>query len=111
MGKLIREDVLASSIFLRQQPIGLYSHRGHAAIVLALTAITAIVGWFWRFTSTKLTAITLILTVPALLLTSTRSTIVALIFASAYLLDHRPYYKILIGMTHQGHPRCGHHDP
>jgi O-antigen ligase len=96
MGKLIRGDVLASSIFQGQQPIGLYSHRGHAAIVLALTAITAIVGWFWRFTNTKLTAITLILTVPAMLLTSTRSAIVALIVACAYLLD-RPYYKILIG--------------
>ena len=69
MGQQIRGDVLASSIFQGQQPIGLYSHRGHAAIVLALTAVTAMVGWFWRFTSTKLTAITLILTVPALLLT------------------------------------------
>jgi hypothetical protein len=110
MGKLIREDVLASSIFVRQQPIGLYSYCGHAAIVLALTAITAIVGWFWRFTSTKLTAITFILTVPALLLTSTRSAIVALIVACAYLLDHRPDYKILTGLTHQGRPRCWHHD-
>jgi hypothetical protein len=34
MGKQIRDDVLASSIFLRQQPIGLYSHRDHAAIAL-----------------------------------------------------------------------------
>ena len=58
---------------------------------LALMAITAIVGWFWRFTNTKLTAITLILTVPALLLTSTRSAIVALMVACAYLLDRRPY--------------------
>jgi hypothetical protein len=102
MGKLIREDVLASSIFQGQQPIGLYSHRGHAAIVLALTAITAIVGWFGRFTNTKLTAITLFLTVPALLLTSTRSAIVALIVACAYLLDHRPYYKILTGIALMG---------
>ncbi|MEG4012098.1 MULTISPECIES: O-antigen ligase family protein [unclassified Microcoleus] len=101
MGRLIREDVLASSIFQGQQPIGLYSHRGHASIVLVLTAITAIVGWFWRFTSTKLTVITLILTVPALLLTSTRSAIVALIVASAYLLD-RPYYKILTGIALMG---------
>ncbi|WP_293125107.1 O-antigen ligase family protein [Microcoleus sp. bin38.metabat.b11b12b14.051] len=98
MGKLIRGDVLASSIFQGQQPIGLYSHRGHAAIVLALTAITAIVGWFWRFTNTTLTAITLILTVPALLLTSTRSAIVALIVACAYLLG-RPYYKIITAIA------------
>ena len=98
MGQQIRGDVLASSIFQGQQPIGLYSHRGHAAVVLALTAVTAIVGWFWRFTSTKLTVITLILTVPALLLTSTRSAIFALIVASAYLLG-RQYYKILIGVV------------
>ncbi|MEG4323133.1 MULTISPECIES: O-antigen ligase family protein [unclassified Microcoleus] len=101
MGRLIREDVLASSIFQGQQPIGLYSHRGHAAVVLALTAITALVGWFWRFTNTKLTAITLILAVPALLLTSTRSAIVALIVACAYLLD-RQYYKILTGIALMG---------
>ncbi|MEG3972021.1 hypothetical protein QUA00_31035 [Microcoleus sp. T2B6] len=73
MGQIIRADVNVSSIFQGQQPIGLYSHRGHAAIVLALIIITALVGWFSRFITTKLTAITLILTVPALLLTSTRS--------------------------------------
>ncbi|WP_293271561.1 MULTISPECIES: O-antigen ligase family protein [unclassified Microcoleus] len=101
MGKQIRGDVLASSIFQGQQPIGLYSHRGHAAIVLALTAITAIFGWFWRFTNTKLTAITLILAVPALLFTSTRSAIVALIVACAYLLG-RQYYKILTGIALMG---------
>ncbi|MEG4854515.1 O-antigen ligase family protein [Microcoleus sp. B5-D4] len=96
MGKIIRADVNASSIFQGQQPIGLYSHRGHAAIVLALIVITALVGWFGRFTTNKLTAITLILTVPSLLLTSTRSAILALIVASAYLLRGK-YYKILAG--------------
>ncbi|MBE9161641.1 O-antigen ligase [Tychonema sp. LEGE 06208] len=98
MGQIIRADVLASSIFQGQQPIGLYSHRGHAAIVLALIVITAIVGWFWRFTTTKLTAITLILTVPALLLTSTRSAILALMVASVYLLRGK-YYKILVAIV------------
>ncbi|MEG4503512.1 O-antigen ligase family protein [Microcoleus sp. F6_B4] len=98
MGQIIRADVNASSIFQGQQPIGLYSHRGHAAIVLALIIIAAIVGWFSRFTATKLTAITLILTVPALLLTSTRSAILALMVASAYLL-RRKYYKIVAGIA------------
>lgn len=98
MGQIIRADVLASSIFQGQQPLGLYSHRGHAAIVLALIVITAIVGRFSRFTTTKLTAITLILTVPALLLTSTRSAILALMIASAYLLRGK-YYKILGGIA------------
>lgn len=101
MGQILRADVNASSIFQGQQPIGLYSHRGHAAIVLTLIAITAIVGWFGRFTTTKLTAITLILTVPALLLTSTRSAILALIVASAYLLRGK-YYKIVAGIALMG---------
>jgi hypothetical protein len=57
MVQQIRGDVVASSIFLRQQPIGFYSHRGRAAIVLALTAVTAIVGWFWRFTNRPLNSI------------------------------------------------------
>ncbi|MEZ2300157.1 MAG: O-antigen ligase family protein [Microcoleus sp.] len=95
MGQIIRVDVLASSIFQGQQPIGLYSHRGHAAIVLTLIAISAIVGWFWRFTATKLTAITLALTVPALLLTSTRSAILALMVATVYLIRGK-YYKIIV---------------
>ncbi|MEG4807452.1 O-antigen ligase family protein [Microcoleus sp. F8-D3] len=98
MGQIIRADVNASSIFQGQQPIGLYSHRGHAAIVLALIIITALVGWFSRFITTKLTAITLILTVPALLLTSTRSAILALMVASVYLL-RRKYYKIVAGIV------------
>ena len=98
MGQIIRADVNASSIFQGQQPIGLHSHRGHAAIVLALIIITALVGWFSRFTATKLTVITLALTVPALLLTSTRSAILALMVASAYLLRGK-YYKILAGIA------------
>ncbi len=97
MGQIIRADVNASSIFQGQQPIGLYSHRGHAAIVLTLIAISAVVGCFGRFTATKLTAITLLLTVPALLLTSTRSAIVALMVASVYLLRGK-YYKIIAGI-------------
>ena len=108
MGQIIRADVNASSIFQGQQPIGLYSHRGHAAIVLALIVITAIVGWFWRFTTTKLTAITLILTVPALLLTSTRSAILGLIceciFAERQILqNYCSYYS-------DRHNRHCHHD-
>ncbi|MEG4015324.1 MULTISPECIES: O-antigen ligase family protein [unclassified Microcoleus] len=101
MGQIIRADVNASSIFQGQQPIGLYSHRGHAAIVLALIIITTIVGWFGRFTATKLTAITLILTVPALLLTSTRSAILGLMVASVYLLRGK-YYKIVAGIALMG---------
>jgi hypothetical protein len=44
MGQIIRPDVNASSIFQGQQPIALYSHRGHAAIALATIAILSIIG-------------------------------------------------------------------
>lgn len=30
-GQLLRDNILASTIFQNQQPIGLYSHRGHAS--------------------------------------------------------------------------------
>jgi hypothetical protein len=34
-GQLIQSNILASTIFQGHQPIGLYSHRGHASFVLA----------------------------------------------------------------------------
>ncbi|MGB3691464.1 MAG: hypothetical protein WA865_22275 [Spirulinaceae cyanobacterium] len=33
-GQLLKDNILVSTIFRNQQPIGFYSHRGHAAIVL-----------------------------------------------------------------------------
>jgi len=94
-GQFIRDGILASTIFTGQQPIGLYSHRGHAAIVLALIIIIAVIGRFGKLIGKKFLLITLALILPALLLTDTRTAIFALIVALVYLLG-RKYYQIII---------------
>ncbi len=94
-GQLLRDNILVSTIFQAQQPIGLYSHRGHAAFVLAAVVILAIVAWQWRWISDRNFIICLVLIIPALLLTQTRAAVLALLVATAYLLG-RKYYKLLI---------------
>jgi len=93
--QLLRDNILVSTIFQAQQPIGLYSHRGHAAFVLAAVVILAIVAWQWRWISDRNFIICLVLIIPALLLTQTRAAVLALLVATAYLLG-RKYYKLLI---------------
>ena len=97
MGQIIRADVNASSIFQGQQPIGLYSHRGHAAIALATIALISIIGWLFKLTSDRLTAIALIIIAPALIFTSTRAAILGLVTALFYELG-RKYYKLILGV-------------
>lgn len=95
MGQLLQENVLASTIFVQQQPIGLYSHRGHAAFVLTATGVLSLVGWRWGWLSLKVTKAVLFAIVAALLLTQTRMGILAMLVATAYLLG-RKYYKLLV---------------
>ena len=95
MGQLMQENILVSTIFQNQQPIGLYSHRGHASFVLAAVAVMALVGWQWRWIGTRYAAIALALMIPALLLTQTRAGLLALMVATAYLLG-RKHYKLII---------------
>ncbi|KYC35779.1 O-antigen polymerase [Scytonema hofmannii PCC 7110] len=94
-GQLLKENILASSIFQNQQPIGLYSHRGHASFVLSVTAVMTLVGWQWQWISTRCAAIASVLIIPALLLTQTRAGLLALMVATAYLLG-RSHYKLLV---------------
>ena len=94
-GQLVANDVLASTIFRGQQPIALYSHRGHAAIVLTLTAVISVVGWKWKLISDRTSRLALLLILPALLFTNTRTAVLSLIVALFYLLG-RQYYKQLI---------------
>ncbi|MBW4648357.1 MAG: O-antigen ligase family protein [Kastovskya adunca ATA6-11-RM4] len=94
-GQLLKENILASTIFRGQQPIGLYSHRGHASFVLAAVAVLGVVAWRWGWFSGKVMTAILIPIISALLLTQTRMGIVALLVALAYLLG-RKYYKLLI---------------
>lgn len=95
MGQLLQKNVLVSTIFQGQQPIGLYSHRGHAAFVLASVAVLSLVGWQWGWISTRRVKIAGVLILLALLLTQTRQSVIALIVSTAFLLG-RKYYKLLI---------------
>jgi len=97
MGQIIRADVNASSIFQGQQPIGLYSHRGHAAIALATIAVISLIGWRWKLTSDRFTAIALIIITPTLIFTSTRAAILGLVIALLYKFG-RQYKKLLAGV-------------
>jgi len=97
-GQLLQSNILRSTIFQNQQPIGLYSHRGHASFVLAAVAVMTLVGWQWQWINTRLAAIAGILIIPALLLTQTRAGLLALLVATIYLLG-RKYYKLLVPAT------------
>lgn len=94
-GQLVGNDVLASTIFRGQQPIALFSHRGHAAIVLTLTAVICAVGWKRKLISDRTATLALFLILPALLFTNTRTAVLSLIISLSYLLG-RQYYKQLI---------------
>ena len=94
-GQLLQKDILASTIFRQQQPVGFYSHRGHASFVLAAVGVLFLAASRWELTNTRFLACALALIVPALLLAKTRAGICALMVAVAYLLG-RKYYKLLI---------------
>ncbi|MEH1903334.1 MAG: O-antigen ligase family protein [Nostoc sp.] len=99
-GQMMQSNILASTIFQNQQPIGLYSHRGHPSFVLAAVAVMTLVGWQWQWQwiNTRLAAIAGTLIIPALLLTQTRAGILALLVATIYLLG-RQHYKLLVRAT------------
>jgi O-antigen ligase len=94
-GQLVANDVLSSTIFRSQQPIALFSHRGHAAIVLTIAAMISLVGWKGKLISDRASLLALFLILPALLFTNTRSAIVSLIVSVSYLFG-KQYYKQLI---------------
>lgn len=100
-GQSIAHDVLASTIFRGQQPIALFSHRGHAAIVLTLTAVICAVGWKWKLINDRTSTLILFIILPALLFTNTRTAILSLIIALFYLLGWQ-YYKLMIAVIALG---------
>lgn len=101
-GQLFKSHILKSMIYREQQPIGLYSHRGFASFTLAAIAIIALVGWRWKWLNKKFVKITLIVIIPALLLTETRAGLLALVVAASYLLgsrsvsERRKHYKLIL---------------
>lgn len=85
-GQLLRDNILASTIFQNQQPIGLYSHRGHASFVLAAVEVITLVGWRLQWISNRDAVMASVLIIPALLLTQTRAGILAFLVAGVYWL-------------------------
>jgi O-antigen ligase len=97
-GQLRDKYILASTIFQHQQPVGLYSHRGHAGFVLAAVAVLSLVACRWKWISARYLATALALILPALLLTQTRAAIIAIMAGIFYLIG-RKYCKQLIPLA------------
>jgi len=95
-GQLLKDHILVSSIFQDHQPIGLYSHRGHAGIVLSMALFLGIIGYRQRWLKMRTLVLIGGLMVPALLLTKTRAIILAVGVAIAYLFS--PKYPRIISI-------------
>jgi O-antigen ligase len=85
-GQLLQSNILLSTIFRNQQPIGLYSHRGHAAFVLAVISTLILLLWRSHFLSKRHAIALLFPLILALFLTQTRMGILAFLGASIDLL-------------------------
>ncbi len=97
-GRLLLDNVLVSTIFQNHQPIGFYSHRGHAAFVLAAILALAIAGRQQKLLSSKITVAIAIPVTIALLQANTRTALVAATVAIAYLWG-RKHKKLLTAAT------------
>lgn len=83
---LSNPQMLESTIWQKQMPIGLYSSRGHAAFVLAAVAVLPLLGWRWGWVR-PLPAIGIcLLASTSLFYTQVRGGGLALLVAAAYLL-------------------------
>ncbi|NEP79661.1 MAG: O-antigen ligase family protein [Okeania sp. SIO3B3] len=94
-GQLLRNNILVSTIFQNHQPIGFYSHRGHAAFMLAAIGIMAFASRQLRWVSLKTTVAIIIPITIALLFANTRMALFAVIVGILYLCG-RKYYQQLI---------------
>jgi len=79
-------QMLESTVWQRQMPIGLYSNRGHVAFVLATAGVLSFLGWCWGWIRPLPAAVIGVLTSTALLYTRVRGGIWALLVAATYLL-------------------------
>lgn len=96
--QLIQPNILKSTIFQHHQPIGFYSHRGHASFVLAAVAVLILAAGQLHYIHHRLLIISLSLILPALLLAKTRAGILAFFVATAWLFG-RKYSKLFIPAT------------
>ncbi|MGC1246325.1 MAG: O-antigen ligase family protein [Spirulinaceae cyanobacterium] len=83
-GQLRQDNILVSTIFRNQQPIGFYSHRGHGAIVLVMVAMSIVSFKNQPRVFKNLTWVFLSMIIIALVLTQTRAAILALTIAITY---------------------------
>ena len=88
-GQKLKANVLVSTVFDNHQPIGLYSHRGHSSLVLAVVGTLALLsgrwGWLRRWQAGGLLALAAL----GLGLMQTRASVLALGLAMMYLLRQR----------------------
>lgn len=83
---LSNPQMLESTVWQKQMPIGLYSNRGHAAFVLAVVAVLPFLGWRWGWVRPLLAIGICLLASAGLFLTQVRGADLALLAAAAYLL-------------------------
>ncbi len=98
-GQVLEGDILVSTVFKNHQPIGFYSHRGHAAIVLAMTAMLASIAWQKKWLSRQQFLVTFVPIVVVLLLNGTRMAVVALAIALAFQLGRKYYKQLAIAIS------------
>ena len=83
---LSHPQMLESTVWKSQMPIGLYSNRGHAAFVLAAVGVLPFLGWRWGWIGSIPATIVSILISASLFYTQVRGGVLALLVAAAYLL-------------------------
>ncbi len=79
-------QMLQSTVWRNQMPIGLYSNRGHTAFVLAVVGVLSFLGWRWGWVRPLPATVICILASTALFYTQVRGGGLALLVALAYLL-------------------------
>lgn len=85
---LSNPQMLESTIWQRQMPIGLYSNRGHAAFVLAAVGVLTLLGWRWGWVRPLPATVICILASTGLFYTQVRGGGLALLVGATYLLWH-----------------------
>jgi hypothetical protein len=83
---LLNPEMLKSTIWHRQMPVGFYSNRGHAAYVLAVAGILTLLSVFWRWVTVIPALFLYTLLTIALVCTQTRSGVLATLVATVWLL-------------------------
>ncbi|MDC0834376.1 O-antigen ligase family protein [Geitlerinema sp. CS-897] len=97
-GQLLQSHILASTIFQNHQPIGFYSHRGHASVVLAMSATLALALWQQHGLKRRDFILAFSLLVLALLFNGTRMAILALLVSLADRFGQKYYKQLAIAV-------------